>query len=100
LSRLTIEVSEEARVEGFTLTFDGTEVRRAAWGVALPVDPGKHEVTASAPGKKEWSTRVEVTGEGQQVSVTIPKLEEGPPEPTQDDAAKGGDIAPNEERGR
>lgn len=101
LSRLTIDVPEAARVDGLTLTFDGTEVRRAAFGVALPVDPGKHEITASAPGKKEWSTHVNVTGQAQQMNVTIPVLEDGPPEPTETQGAEMDDVVtPRENRGR
>ncbi len=99
LSHLTIDVPEEVRTEGFTLKFDGTEVRPAAWGVALPVDPGEHEVTAAAPGKTEWSTRVAVTGEAQQMSVTVPALEDLPPEPTKDEGAQPSESL-SEDRGR
>lgn len=98
LSRLTIDVPEEVAVEGFALKFDGTEVRRAAWGVALPVDPGKHQVTAIAPGKKEWSTHVNVTGEAQQMNVTVPQLEDGPPEPVE--GGETSDAASLEDRGK
>lgn len=80
LSKLTIEVAKEVVVEGLAVQFDGTEVRRAAWGVALPVDPGPHQISASAPGKKEWTVSVNVAGEAQTIQVTVPQLEDGPPE--------------------
>lgn len=80
LSKLTIEVTKDVAVEGLEVLFDGTEVRRAAWGVALPVDPGPHEISASAPGKKTWTVSVKVTGETQSIQVTVAALENGPPD--------------------
>src|SRR5690606_28101935 len=53
LSRLTIEVpfasSPELRVER-----DGLPIGTAQWGLAVPVDPGRHRVSASAPGREPW----------------------------------------------
>lgn len=60
LSTLTIVTVAEP---GLAVTRDGVTVDEAAWGTALPVDPGAHLVEAQAPGKKRWSRTVSV-GEG------------------------------------
>ena len=39
---------------------DGTTIDAAVLGTPIPVDPGKHEVVASAEGKRSWTTTVEV----------------------------------------
>ena len=76
LSRLTIKVP--APVEGLELTRDDVAVGRAAWGSAVPVDPGTHTLKASAPGKKPWQQQVSVAGGGARVSVDVPKLDDAP----------------------
>jgi hypothetical protein len=76
-------------VEDLLVERDGKKVSEATWGTATPVDPGSHEVTASAPGKKPWSTTVEVEGKGSEVTVEIPELEDAPIE--EDDGGDGGD---------
>jgi hypothetical protein len=68
LARLTIVAKQSAQV-----TRDGTGVDSAALGTAMPVDPGKHVIEASAPGKKKWSTTVDVAS-GARVSVDVPAL--------------------------
>jgi hypothetical protein len=48
-------------------------------GTAFPVDPGNHELVASAPGKKSYTQIVSVSpGPGSQ-TLTIPLLEAGAP---------------------
>ncbi len=56
------------------VTIDGSDLPSAAWGVAAPVDPGKHAIEVTASGKTTWSHEVEVTGEGRSVLVDIPAL--------------------------
>src|SRR5262249_41226110 len=52
LARLTITVDGAgAKVQ---VTRDGVAIDHAAFGTAVPVDPGKHVVEATAPGKKGW----------------------------------------------
>lgn len=77
LSRLAISVVEGAGVEGLTVKRDGEAVDAAALGVAIPVDPGKHVIEASAPGKRTWSTTVEVGANASSERVEVPKLEDG-----------------------
>jgi hypothetical protein len=75
LSRLAIELAAGADVAGLSVARDGKVIDRAALGVAVPVDPGEHLVSASAAGKKTWSRKVPVTVEGATEKVTIPLLE-------------------------
>lgn len=80
LSRLVIEVPDGARVDGLEVKRDGQLVASALWGTGIPVDPGEHEISASAPGKKPFSTIVKVQGEGVKQSVSVPELEDAPEE--------------------
>jgi tetratricopeptide (TPR) repeat protein len=77
LSKLWIKVADgnDATIQ---VKRDGQPIPRESWGVALPTDSGEHLLEASAPGKKPWSKKVTVTGEGANVSVEVPLLE---PEP-------------------
>ena len=56
-------------------------IERAAWGVALPVDPGTHLLSAEAPGTAGWSTTVKVTEGGAPVNVVVPAVAPLPPKP-------------------
>jgi hypothetical protein len=53
-------VPDESRVSGIKVSVDGAPIGEAAWGVALPVDPGKRVVRAEAPGKQGYERVVEV----------------------------------------
>jgi hypothetical protein len=76
LSYLTVSVP--TAVAGLTVTRDGTELPQAAWGAAVPVDPGAHKIQATAPGRVAWSTDVTVAGQGRRANVSVPALvEEG-----------------------
>lgn len=72
LSKITIEVPSEANEPGLTVTLDGAPLGAAAWGVGMPVDPGTHRVTASAPNKSPFEQQVELTSGS--TSLKIPKL--------------------------
>jgi hypothetical protein len=72
LSYLTITVSMNAASKGMQVALDG---EKSAWGMAYPVDPGEHEVSATAPGRKSWSTKTTVTSTGGRTSVSVPTLE-------------------------
>ncbi len=86
ISKLTINVAPGS---------DGVEVKRgtervepAMWGTALPIDGGTYTITASAPGKKTWSTEITIAIEKDAKTVDIPVLESPtiattpPPAPT------------------
>ncbi len=84
LSRLTIVAP--ANVSGLEVRRDGEVVGSAAWGTAMPVDPGNHLLEATAPGKKKWSTTVAVGANGATATTTIPELAPGD---TSDSSAPG-----------
>lgn len=74
LSRITIQVPASSRTAGLVVTLDGVAVGSAAWGVAVPVDPGTHTIKAEAPGHKGWEGKFEITARANN-SVTIPALQ-------------------------
>jgi hypothetical protein len=54
----------------------GTEVVDAAvWGVALPIDPGKIEMTFEAEGRAPKKVEVEIPAEAKVTDVAVPDLE-------------------------
>ena len=57
LQRLVIEVPPAADLPELQVSVDGTEWRRAAWGIATVLDPGKHSVRATAPGRRTSACR-------------------------------------------
>jgi hypothetical protein len=74
LIKLTI-VAKDRDAE---VKLDGNPLDSAVLGTALPVDPGKHTVDASAKGKKPWSSTVEVSEKNKSPSLDIPALEDEP----------------------
>jgi hypothetical protein len=72
LGRLALKV--EQPVAGLQIVRDGARVDPAAWGEAIPLDPGSHTIEASAPGFKGWASSVS-TQDGAQANITIPALE-------------------------
>jgi hypothetical protein len=55
---------------------DGVSVDPAMFNTPIPVDPGSHVIVASSPGKRQWSTTVDVVGDAAKVSVAVPILPE------------------------
>ncbi|MFT3775424.1 MAG: hypothetical protein QM820_59515 [Minicystis sp.] len=80
--KLAIKVPDAVRaIAGLSIKRDGVIVGEAQWGTGIPIDPGKHVLSASAPGRRPWSSDVEVKQEGQIVEVAIPALESDAPPP-------------------
>jgi hypothetical protein len=91
LAKLTVDVPARARAPGLAVTVDGATLGEPAWGLAMPIDPGRHLVAAEAPGKRPFSTAIDVsTSPGVSVSVDIPALADGPPEARGADATASG----------
>jgi serine/threonine-protein kinase len=59
---------------GLKVQQDQRVVVDALWGTPLPVDPGRHEVSAGAPGFVSWSQAVEVPSGPTLIEVHIPRL--------------------------
>lgn len=79
LMKLTIQVPEPSRVSGLMVMRDGAHIAVGEWGVGIPVDPGEHVVTATAPGHVSWESRVSVRET--MGTVAVPVLELLPPAP-------------------
>jgi len=74
---------------------DGQEVRKAAWGTAVPVDPGSHLIRVTARGKQEWTQDVKVPATSRTFSVTVPALEDASLAQQQED-----EVLPNEDQSK
>lgn len=86
LSHLSIQIPQSSDLPDLEIRRDGSSIRRAAWGTAMPVDPGEHVVEASAPGKLPWKQSVTVGAKSDTKTITIPALDLAPVAP----AAAGG----------
>ncbi len=73
LSRVVITVVGPAS-EGLVVRRDGTVVEAAAFGTAVPVDPGPHTIDARAPHLQAWSTNVVIAPDTREQVVAIPAL--------------------------
>lgn len=67
---------------GLVIRLDGTDVTVLVAN-DLPVDPGDHAITASAPGYTDATAKITVTGEGKIVPLALPALAKAvaPPPP-------------------
>ncbi|MBL8743595.1 MAG: hypothetical protein JNK04_20940 [Myxococcales bacterium] len=72
LSKLRIDVLAPAGDQ--VVRRDGVLVPRDDWGKLVFVDPGAHAVTASAAGRRDFSTQVKVGAEGDVRVVLIGEL--------------------------
>ena len=75
LSRLTVSVP--TKVDGLEIKRDGSVLDDAAWGTAIPIDPGKHVIEASAPGRAPFRRVVVVAAGGAKETVVV-TLDAGP----------------------
>lgn len=73
LCRLRILI-EGAAGQDLAVVRDGVRVEPAAYGIAVPVDPGAHAVSATAPDRIPWATTVSVSGEGELATIVVPAL--------------------------
>jgi tetratricopeptide (TPR) repeat protein len=76
LIRLTVTVAGDT--PGLIVTRSGRPVPRALFGSKVPVDPGDHEIVASAAGYKGWSTKITATEAQKELTVEVPALEVDP----------------------
>jgi hypothetical protein len=75
LSRILVSVPAASLARDLQVTRDGEPVLSGAWGVGVPVDPGPHQIAASAPGRKAWSTKIDVAAGAATLTVMVPVLE-------------------------
>lgn len=72
LARLTISAPADPPA-GFSVTRDGAALDAGALGIAVYVDPGRHEIVASAPGFAAF-TKVVTLAAGKTETLAIPRL--------------------------
>lgn len=73
LSKLSISATQ---VPGLIVKRDGNPISLATLGVPIAVDPGEHEIEASAPGYAPYTTKITVGADGKAESLQIPALTE------------------------
>lgn len=74
LPRLLVTTPDAGKTPGLEVRRDGVLLKDAELGVAVPIDPGPHEIVATAPERKKWLHTVATT-EGGTLEVAIPRLE-------------------------
>ncbi|MBN1605178.1 MAG: PEGA domain-containing protein [Polyangiaceae bacterium] len=82
IPHLTIERGPGAQAA--TIVLDGVSLGASSVGVPVPVDPGPHTLSASAPGYEDFSTTVDAAEGGEEaITIELTKLptEERPPPP-------------------
>jgi len=85
LSYLTITIAPAtASLSGLAVTRDGVPVSHFGATPPTAVDSGRHTVTAKAPGKKDWSSIVDVgkNSASNAAAIEIPVLEDADPTTT------------------
>ncbi len=92
LAYLTIDVPGDARVPGLIVKLDGNVIKAGAFGTPVAVDPGAHQVEATATGYEPWSSEVEVAAEAK-ASAAVPALTKLP-EPVTPDPTPGVGTGP------
>ncbi len=80
-SRVVIRVAEQTRQEAVQVRLDGVAVGRAGWGVAIPVDPGKHVIMATLEGMSSWNRVLFVGPSAGVVDVEVPAWPSPRPSP-------------------
>jgi hypothetical protein len=66
---------------GLAVTRDGVKLGAAEWGVAVPIDKGRHTVVVEAPGRARWERAI-VVADGEAAAVAAGLGDPvGPPTP-------------------
>jgi hypothetical protein len=75
---ITVPVELQQQTAGLEVRRDGVLLTATQYGLALPVDGGRHEISVVATGRRKWTTTVEApTGtEGATITVSVPALQE------------------------
>jgi hypothetical protein len=78
LSKIIVQVEATKKVDGLRVARDTVEIGQGLWNVPIPIDPGSHDISASAPGRKTWSEHVQITTNGSTFTIVVPALLEDP----------------------
>lgn len=82
-----------SKATGATISLDGQSLGEGSLGVPMPLDPGKHVVEATAPGKRPFSRDVTLEADSAPVSLEIDELESDAP-PVVEQAPAPAPVAP------
>jgi hypothetical protein len=74
LPRIAIQVAKPD-IPGLEIRRGHAVVGAPQWGVPIPLDPGEHVISASAPGHVPWSTRIVAREAAPAVTIAVPALE-------------------------
>lgn len=74
-----VRLKLEGRTDVTELKIDTQALGRAAWGSALPLDPGEHTFLFSGPNKEPLERKI-VVAEGQELVLEIEPLRDAAPE--------------------
>lgn len=95
LSKLRVIVPQDVRTIGLRVERADAETAAvmgpAQWGAAMPIDPGKHVVRATAPGKRPAQLEVEVPADGATYTITLSPLRDAPEQAKEDQRAAAGE---------
>lgn len=83
LVRLTVYVPKSVAIPQLHVELDGSELQSAEWNQGLPVDPGEHRVSWSAPGFTSKANSIKVGTSS--VDTTLTALEPVPVSATPSD---------------
>ena len=75
LPRLIIAIPTP--VPGMRVRRDGMDVGEAQYGSSVPVDPGAHDLEATAPGHEPWTKKIDIE-ERATLTVKVPRLKATP----------------------
>lgn len=79
LSRLTVDIAPSEHCRDVAVRIDDEPISPDAIGKPVPLDPGRHGITASAPGCQPWSTDVELGPAADQQEISVSLLVNPPP---------------------
>jgi hypothetical protein len=74
LPKLTVSVPEANQVQGLEIRRDGIVIGAVQWGTPVPVDPGEHELTVTAPGRQPLAKKLTLE-QGKALSFEVPALD-------------------------
>jgi hypothetical protein len=96
LARLRLALSPAASaLSTLEIRLDGNVLGKAAWSSPLPIDPGEHELGATADGKRPFSLKFTVAKGPGTTDLVLPALDDapkpatGPASPPPEDSGRG-----------
>ncbi|HEY0468315.1 MAG TPA: hypothetical protein VGC79_29160 [Polyangiaceae bacterium] len=76
LAHVSVTLAPGAAVPGLVIKFDSRELASAALGLPIAIDPGKHVLEASAPGKETSAQAFDIPTTPTTLAVTVPVLKD------------------------